>query len=512
MSFRDLPYALQKRRPHLISVVVCTDGRRESLEALHACLYRQTHGGFEIVYIVGPTEDGSWEAVSRWRQTPGVKAARSPVLNLSVSRNLGIELAAGELIAFIDDDALPEPEWLVNLAAAFDMEDTGGAGGAVLDPTGIDYQFRFSAADRLGQSHHGFDHSPDEGAYPHSELYPHVMGANCMFRRDALVEIGGFDEEFEYYLDETDVCCRLIDAGYQIRQVENAPVHHKFLRNNLRNEARILLKRYPLLKNKVYFALLNALEDAPLDVTIGKLREFFDEHRRDMRLHHETGRTAPTVILDFEADAERAWRDGLERGLSKVRKLANPERFRSPRAFVPFSGARQHAGRGATAFIGVEGDNEQTAIDAAHKLAAVGMDVHIIFVAAAFDDVSFIDGVWIRRRTSRYAAMSQEARRWDIPEPFWRLMAAAANEIERMERLRPIDEIIDLSGMALAAGLVWRGHGGVSVSDRDAPARLPEGLLADENLTKSCGALIAGLHAMIRTAAPHPDGAARRDA
>lgn len=500
MSFSDLPYAIQKRRPHLISVVVCTDGRRESLEALHACLYRQTHGSFEIVYIVGPTEDGSWEAVSGWRDTPGVKAARNPLLNLSVSRNLGIELAAGELIAFIDDDALPEPEWLVNLAAAFDMEDAGGAGGAVLDPTGIDYQFHFSAADRLGQAYHGFDHSPDEGAYPHSELFPHVMGANCMFRRDALVEIGGFDEEFEYYLDETDVCCRLIDAGYQIRQVENAPVHHKFLPNNLRNEAKILLKRYPLLKNKVYFALLNALDDAPLDVTIGKLREFFDEHRRDMRLYHDTGRTAPTVIRDFEDDAERAWRDGLERGLSKTRKLANPERFANPRAFVPFSGSRPHAGRGATAFIGVEGDNEEAVIAEAHKLAVVGVDVHVIFVAAAFDDVSFIDGVWIRRRTSRYAAMTREARQWDVPEPFWLLMAAVANEIARMERLRPIDEIIDLSGLALAASLVWSGHGGVSVSDRDTPARLPAALMADGNLSQSGGKLVAGLRALIEGA------------
>lgn len=493
----------------MISVVVCTDGRRESLEALHASLYRQTHAGFEVVYIVGPTEDGSWEAVSGWAETPGVKAARSPVLNLSVSRNLGIELAAGELIAFIDDDALPEPEWLVNLAAAFDMEDAGGAGGAVLDPTGIDYQFHFSAADRLGQSYHGFDKPPDEGAYPHSELFPHVMGANCMFRRDALVEIGGFDEEFEYYLDETDVCCRLIDAGYQIRQVENAPVHHKFLRNNLRNEAKILLKRYPLLKNKVYFALLNALEDAPLDVTIGKLREFFDEHRRDLHVHHDTGRTAPTVIREFEDDAERAWRDGLERGLSKTRKLADPTRFAHPPPFVPFAGARRHAARGATAFVGVEGENEQAIMGEAQKLAVIGMDVHVIFVAAAFDDVSFIDGVWVRRRTSRYSAMTQEARRWDVPEPFWLLMAAVANEIERMERLRPIDEIIDLSGLALAASLVWTGHGGVSVSDRDTPAQLPGGAFADENLTHACEKLIAGLHAMIKTNSHSPAGAQR---
>lgn len=487
----------------MISVIICTDGRRESLRALHACLHLQTYGCFEIVYVVGPTDDGSWDTVSSWTETPGIKALQCPVLNLSVARNMGIEIAAGELIAFIDDDALAEPEWLENLAAAFVAQDTAGAGGAVLDPTGIDYQFRFSAADRLGRTFHGFNRSPEEGAYPHSELFPHVMGANCMFRRSALVEIGGFDEEFEYYLDETDVCCRLIDAGYQIRQVENAVVHHKFLRNALRNDAKILLKRYPLLKNGVYFALVNALEDTPLDTTLGQLREFFDEHRRDVRQHHNSGRIATTVIQEFEADAERAWRDGLERGLAKTRKLAAAVRFANPPAFLPFPHSRTHSGRYTKAFIALEGDNEESVLAEAQRLAASGLDIHVILVDAAFDDVSVIDGVWVRRRTGRYAAPTAEAQDLDIPEPFWRLMAAAVDEIERMSRLRPVDDIVDLSGLALAAGLVWRGHVGVSVSERDTPAALPAALRTDEGLLESCAKLISHLHAVIEASIAH---------
>lgn len=494
-----------------VSVVVCTDGRLNSLEALHACLGRQTHSRFEIVYLVGPTEDGSWEAASNWRSTPGVKAARCPVLNLSVSRNLGIALAAGDLIAFIDDDALPEPEWLQNLSVAFDMPDTAGAGGSVFDPTGIDYQFRFSAVDRFGQSHHDFDQPPDEGSYPQSEYFPHVMGANCMFRRSALVEIGGFDEEYEYYLDETDVCCRLIDAGYQIRQVDDALVHHKFLRNSLRNEQKILLRRYPLLKNKIYFSLINALADTPFDVTIGKLREFFEEHRRDIWSNHEVGLIAPTVISEFEVDADRAWRDGLTRGLSGHRKTANPERFSQPEAFVPFICLPRSPMRGATAFIGVEGEDEKAIVAEARDLAATGVDVHVILVAATLDDVSYIDGVWIRRRTSRYAAISDDAKLFGVPEPFWLLMAAAANEISRMEKLRPVDTIIDSSGLALAASLVWNGHTGVCVSERNIPALLPELLRADTNLTKRIEPLIDRLKSVLEAQPLHSRGSVGLD-
>jgi GT2 family glycosyltransferase len=48
------------------------------------------------------------------------------------------------------------------------------------------------------------------------------MGTNCSFRRGALLEVGGFDEEYEYYLEETDLCCRLVDRGWKIAGIEQA--------------------------------------------------------------------------------------------------------------------------------------------------------------------------------------------------------------------------------------------------------------------------------------------------
>ena len=55
---------------------------------------------------------------------------------------------------------------------------------------------------------------------------PHLLGCNCSFRKSALIEIGGFDEEYEYFLDETDVIFRIVDAGYLVAQLPNAFVHH----------------------------------------------------------------------------------------------------------------------------------------------------------------------------------------------------------------------------------------------------------------------------------------------
>ena len=72
-----------------------------------------------------------------------------PRVHLSKSRNIGIAHAAGDVIAFIDDDAIPEPYWLAELAAAYDAPDVGGAGGVVYDHTGASFQYEYSACSRV---------------------------------------------------------------------------------------------------------------------------------------------------------------------------------------------------------------------------------------------------------------------------------------------------------------------------------------------------------------------------
>src|SRR5260370_11539521 len=69
---------------------------------------------------------------------------------MSKSRSVGIAAAGGEVVAFIDDDAIPEPAWLAELVAAYDAPHVGGAGGLVYDHTGFALQYKYSVCDRLG--------------------------------------------------------------------------------------------------------------------------------------------------------------------------------------------------------------------------------------------------------------------------------------------------------------------------------------------------------------------------
>ena len=202
------------------SVVICTDGRLPFLKATIRGLEALEYRAFELCVVCGPTEDGT----RAWLESfgPAIKIAHCPVRNLSQARNIGISLAAGEIVAFLDDDGVPEPEWLADLNAAYEEAGVVAAGGVVYDNTGVAFQARYVTIDRLGYANPNWAGPAPHLNYPFSDEFPHLLGANCTFRRDTLLELGGFDEEYEYFLDETDLIARVNDAGSLIAQLPRA--------------------------------------------------------------------------------------------------------------------------------------------------------------------------------------------------------------------------------------------------------------------------------------------------
>src|SRR5580704_17786526 len=100
------------------SIIINTDGRLTALKNTLDSLSMSDYPSFEICVVYGPTNDGTSEFLaghSGW-----IKCAACPERNLSASRNIGIALASGEIVVFIDDDGLAEPEWLRQLAFAFE--------------------------------------------------------------------------------------------------------------------------------------------------------------------------------------------------------------------------------------------------------------------------------------------------------------------------------------------------------------------------------------------------------
>ena len=147
--------------------------------------------------------------------------------NISKARNIGISNARGEIVAFLDDDAVPEPTWLTHLMAVFEKEDVAQAGGTTLGRNGITVQQAAALATETGQTI----------AFPHDSkapcvvplrrgTHPRLHGTNMAIRRSLLLAHQGFDMRFSFYLDETDLTLRISQAGGVTMHVPKAVVHH----------------------------------------------------------------------------------------------------------------------------------------------------------------------------------------------------------------------------------------------------------------------------------------------
>jgi glycogen synthase len=416
--------------------------------------------------VCGPTPDGTREAAREYAVKGWIKYVECPERNLSQSRNLGIGCASGEIIAFIDDDAIAEPEWLSQLVPAFDDPQTGAAGGVVFDFTGYNLQYRYAACDRLGNAIVDLQEPAEEHNYPSSLRFPYVQGTNCAYRRETLVDMGGFDEEYEFYLDETDVCCRLIDRGLKVRQLPNAAVHHKFLPSHIRNEHRVTVLKCAVIKNKIYFSLINNHGHWPISRVIEDATRFIHQQRADLEFHVKGGRSRPLDLEIFDMDAERALEIGLARGLSRQRRT-RPSKFfggRGAGSLLSFPRLVPEGPRRAFVFLSQSypsehfGGNGRHTHHIAPAIAALGHTTHVITKGTDLNRVDLEDGVWVHRIVPRTQIRRDLPDGTIIPEQIWNYSATQLEEIYRISHLRRIDAVEALGWECEAIATVLDGR------------------------------------------------------
>jgi O-antigen biosynthesis protein len=217
-ALAELPLAKDGDRP-MISVVLCSyNGARTIGDCLEG-LSRLEYPRFEVIVI----DDGSTDATASIARMYGARLISTPNQGLSAARNLGLAVAAGEIVAYIDDDARPDPHWLAYLAAMFTQTSHAAVGGPNIAPPG-DGTVAACVANAPGNPMHVLISDTEA---------EHIPGCNMAFRKSALEAIEGFDPRFRRAGDDVDVCWRLRDAGFTIGFSAPAMVwHHR--RNSLR--------------------------------------------------------------------------------------------------------------------------------------------------------------------------------------------------------------------------------------------------------------------------------------
>lgn len=218
-------------KPLPVSVVVNTVDRAKPLATLLAALEHQSYSHFEVIVVVGPTRDQTLAVLEQYAGR--MRVLRCAHANLSESRNIGLLAARGEIVAFIDDDAVPSHHWLAQIVAAFGAAEANGhdvaiVGGSVymVHPQQTTIQHWQGIMSDLGEQH---DVRHDEWVKPEGMgvfWTERPMGANMAFRRRTLLAEGGFDEYYQWVFDDADVAMRLALAGYGVCSLTEAPVYH----------------------------------------------------------------------------------------------------------------------------------------------------------------------------------------------------------------------------------------------------------------------------------------------
>jgi GT2 family glycosyltransferase len=198
-----------------VSVVVCTyNGSATLRECLEGVLTLH-YPDYEVIVVSDGSTDSSAEIA---REYPGVHVIETPNRGLSSARNTGLDAATGEIVAYLDDDAVPDPDWLKHLAATFRSGPYAAVGGPNVLPPNSGSIARCVANAPGGPTHVLVSDREAE----------HIPGCNMAIRRDALRRIGGFDPQFRVAGDDVDACWRLLDAGERIAFSPGAVVlHHR---------------------------------------------------------------------------------------------------------------------------------------------------------------------------------------------------------------------------------------------------------------------------------------------
>lgn len=215
-----------------VSVILCTyaEDMYEHFREAADSILSQTYESVELVIIVDGTEPVYDQVVADYGTRDDIIIeCNEENVGLLESRNRGADVASGDVVAFIDDDAVADEQWIEQLVRAYEDEEAISAGGK-MTPLWVAGQPSFLPEEfywLVGVTHRGFAEEPGE--------VRNTFGSNISFRADVFDELGGFDTgiggrqgDGNLQGGETELCARLHEVyGRGVWYDPKAEVGHK---------------------------------------------------------------------------------------------------------------------------------------------------------------------------------------------------------------------------------------------------------------------------------------------
>ena len=314
-----------------LTMAVCTKDRPERLaRCLGAILDLDPPAGVPAPEVLvvdnAPSDDRTRDTVAK---LPGVRYTCEPRPGLDFARNRALRDASGELLAFLDDDVVPDRGWLAGLADAWAANPDAAAFTGLVLPLALETtaQILFEAN---GGFRRGFDtiryHGP---THPGNPLYPlgagiFGAGANMAFRRDVLFDLGGFDDALDTGGPlpgggDLDIFYRVVRAGWPLVYEPAFLVFHEH-----RREMDALRRQYESW-GRGFMAFLEKVErtDAEQRDKVEAMRQWWFGHFRRQLAKSVLGRhpLPPSMVLAEIQGGLRGRRGEYDRSLRRVEAI-----------------------------------------------------------------------------------------------------------------------------------------------------------------------------------------------
>src|SRR5437867_6823563 len=217
-AFAEAPCPPARPCPRVSVVCWTYNGGRVIRDCLEG-LRRLDYPNFEVIVV----NDGSTDTTAAVLREYDFRVITTENRGLGSARNTGMEAATGEIVAYLDDDAYPDPHWLAYLSAMFCGTMHAAVGGPNIAPPG---DGRIAECVALAPGNPAHVLVSDQEA-------EHIPGCNMAVRKACLQAVGGFDPQFRVAGDDVDLCWRLRERGLTLGFSPAAMVwHHR--RNSVR--------------------------------------------------------------------------------------------------------------------------------------------------------------------------------------------------------------------------------------------------------------------------------------
>lgn len=209
-----------------VTVIIVTLDRPDCVRRCLQCLCDQDSKPDQIVVVDASIDNITSDVVNDFSAVVYLHN-NNGYGRMTASRNIGLKVAIGDIIAFVDDDAFAHPKWLENLVATYINPSIGAVGGRVLNNQLGEELLGIKEIGRLkGNGNLTGYFAADPGKTIEVD---HIMGCNMSFQREVIARLGGFREDYpgiSGIREDSDMCLRVKALGYKILFNPAACVDH----------------------------------------------------------------------------------------------------------------------------------------------------------------------------------------------------------------------------------------------------------------------------------------------